>query len=189
MLPAVFLDRDGVLIHNRDEYVRTWQDVVFYPETLSALSRASRSAYRFVVVTNQSGIGRGLISMEVVSAINARIVRVIEEAGGRIDGVLVCPHTPEDGCACRKPRPGLILEAASRFDLALDQSVVIGDALSDIEAGRAAGVGKSWILRTGRGETQLQLPEASRLLPIPTFANLARAFDSLLSRQAEGGLP
>jgi D-glycero-D-manno-heptose 1,7-bisphosphate phosphatase len=180
MVPAVFLDRDGVLIRNRDEYVRTWEDVTLYPEAIDALSRAGGYPYRFVIVTNQSGIGRGLMSMEAVAGINARIVREIEHKGGRIDGVFVCPHTPEDGCSCRKPKPGLLLEAAASLDLDLPRSVLIGDALSDIQAGRAAGVGRSWILLAGRGEAQLRLPEAAELLPIPTFGNLALALDSLV---------
>lgn len=181
VMPAVFLDRDGVLIQNRDDYVRAWKDVTLYPQALDALSKASRSPYRFVIITNQSGIGRGLMSMEAVAAVNARIVQAIEEKGGRIDGVFVCPHTPEDVCLCRKPKPGLILEAASTLDLDLQRSVLIGDALSDIQAGRAAGVGRSWILLSGRGEAQLRLPEAAGLLPIPTFGSLALALDALVS--------
>jgi D-glycero-D-manno-heptose 1,7-bisphosphate phosphatase len=180
MAAAVFLDRDGVIIHNQEEYIRTWKDVAFYPGALESLGKASQSDFRFVIVTNQSAIGRGLMSMEQAEAINARLVREVQLAGGRIDGVFLCPHTPEDECGCRKPRPGLILAAAGQLKLDLGRSVLIGDALSDIEAGRAAGVGRSWIVRTGRGKAQLGLPEAARLLPIPTYDNLAMALDALL---------
>jgi len=179
MVPAVFLDRDGVLIRNRDDYVRAWEDVSLYPEAIDALARAKGLPYRFVIVTNQSGISRGLMSMEAVASINARIIREIENRGGRIDGVFVCPHTPDDGCPCRKPKPGLLLEAAARLDLDLPRSVLIGDALSDIQAGRAAGVGRSWILLTGRGDAQLRLPEAAKLMPIPMYGDLAHALDAL----------
>jgi D-glycero-D-manno-heptose 1,7-bisphosphate phosphatase len=180
MAAAVFLDRDGVIIHNQEEYIRSWKDVAFYPGALESLGKASQSDFRFVIVTNQSAIGRGLMSMEQADAINARLVREVQLAGGRIDGVFLCPHTPEDECGCRKPRPGLILAAAGQLKLDLGRSVLIGDALSDIEAGRAAGVGRSWIVRTGRGKAQLGLPEAARLLPIPTYDYLAMALDALL---------
>jgi D-glycero-D-manno-heptose 1,7-bisphosphate phosphatase len=104
--PAIFLDRDGVLIENRPSYVRGWEDVHIFHQALAALVRISTAPYKIVLVTNQSAVGRGLISSEVAWAINRRLVSVIEDAGGRIDGVFMCPHAPQDRCACRKPKPG-----------------------------------------------------------------------------------
>ena len=157
MVPAIFLDRDGVIIENRPNYVRSWDDVFIYPQVLDVLARLSLSDYRIVIVTNQSVVGRGLISLEQAEKINQQLVKVIEKAGGRIDGVFMCPHHPDEGCVCRKPKPGLLLKAAKSLSLDLSTSILIGDALSDLEAGKAAGVSKLVLVRTGRGATQSSL--------------------------------
>ena len=157
MIPAIFLDRDGVIIENRPNYVRSWDDVFIYPQVLDALARASRSNYKIIIVTNQSVVGRGFISLEEAEMINRRLVNVIEEAGGRVDGVFMCPHHPDEWCACRKPKPGLLLKAAKSLSLDLSTSILIGDALSDLEAGKAAGISKLVLVRTGRGATQSSL--------------------------------
>jgi len=154
MVPAIFLDRDGVIIENRPNYVRSWDDVFIYPLVLDALARASRSNYRIVIVTNQSVVGRGFISLEEAEMINRRLVNVIDEAGGRVDGVFMCPHHPAEGCTCRKPKPGLLLKAAKSLSLDLSTSILIGDALSDLEAGKTAGISKLVLVRTGRGAAQ-----------------------------------
>src|SRR5690606_36103474 len=95
MHPAIFLDRDGVIIENRPAYVRSWEDVEIFPQALTALARVCKSPYKIVIVTIQSGVGPGLIQMETAEEINRRLVREIEKAGGRIDAVLMCPHAPE----------------------------------------------------------------------------------------------
>jgi D-glycero-D-manno-heptose 1,7-bisphosphate phosphatase len=94
---GVLIDRDGVIIKNRPNYIRSWQQVAIYPQAIRALVRLSASPYRVVIVTNQSGVGRGLVSLPVVEEINTRLVQAIETAGGRIDGVFTCPHAPQDG--------------------------------------------------------------------------------------------
>lgn len=152
--PALFLDRDGVIIENRPDYIRSWDDVFIYPHVLDALAHASRSNYMIVIVTNQSVVGRGFITLEEAEKLNRRLVNIIEEAGGRVDGVFMCPHRPDEGCACRKPEPGLLLKAAQSLSLDLSASALIGDAMSDLEAGKAAGVSKLVLVRTGRGAAQ-----------------------------------
>lgn len=173
MFPAVFLDRDGVIIENRDNYVRAWEDVAFIPGALSALSNLSRSPYKIVMVTNQSAVGRGILSLSTAQAINQRIVAEIEKSGGRIDAVFICPHAPKDACDCRKPKPGLILQAARSLNLDLTRSIMVGDALSDLSAGQNAGVGQTFLVRTGRGAAQALLPEASHLRPFRIYATLS----------------
>jgi D-glycero-D-manno-heptose 1,7-bisphosphate phosphatase len=177
--PAIFLDRDGVIIENRSDYVRSWADVEVFPQALEALSALSGSPYRVILVTNQSAVGRGHISAETATAINDRLLAVIHEAGGRVDAVYMCPHDPAAGCACRKPQPGLLLRAAEDLNLALEQSVMIGDALSDIRAGQAAGVRRCVLLRTGRGRVQERLPEAASLPPFVVYDSLLEALDTL----------
>jgi D-glycero-D-manno-heptose 1,7-bisphosphate phosphatase len=172
MFPAIFLDRDGVIIENRPNYVRSWADVAIHPQALEALVALGDTPYKIIMVTNQSAVGRGIISLETANRINGRLVRVIEERNGRIDATYLCPHAPWEGCACRKPQPGLLLRAAQEHNLDLSRSLMIGDALTDLEAGLAAGVAEVILLGTGRGQEQAQLPEAAYFAPLLFFDNL-----------------
>lgn len=172
--PALFIDRDGVIIENRATYVRSWPDVAFLPGILDGLARARDIPYLIVIITNQSAVGRGIMSLESAHEINRQVISQIDRRGGRIDGAYLCPHAPADGCDCRKPLPGMLLEAAKDLSIDLKQSLMVGDALTDIMAGQAAGVGEAVLVRTGRGLAQEQLPQASRL---PTFTRV----DSLLN--------
>lgn len=165
MRPALFLDRDGVIIENRDQYVRSWDDVAFLPGALDALAALRQSRYALVIVTNQSVVGRGIITLAEADAINRRLVAEIEKNGGRVDGVFVCPHAPAIACDCRKPRPGLLLQAAAALDLELSESVMVGDAISDLLAGQNAGIRRTFLVRTGRGAAQALLPEAAEIQP------------------------
>lgn len=153
MRPSIFLDRDGVIIENRPDYVRTWADVEFIPGALESLSKIAASDYAIVIVTNQAGIGKGVIPPTVAESINQSIREEIGRHGGRVDGLYVCPHTNTDNCTCRKPKPGMLLQAAHDLDLDLARSWMIGDALTDLEAGRAAGV-RALLVLTGRGSEQ-----------------------------------
>ncbi len=179
--PAIFLDRDGVIIENRDQYVRSWADVEIFPQAVEALAGIRNSDYCIVLVTNQSAVGRGIITRETADAINHDLVAVIHEAGGRVDAVYMCPHAPDEGCSCRKPLPGLLLRAAEELDLNLGSSVMIGDALTDIQAGQAAGVGRSILVRTGRGRKQEALHPESEPAAFPVFDTLQEALDSLVT--------
>lgn len=165
MKPALFLDRDGVIIENRASYVRSWDDVEFLPGALQALAALHSSPYAIVIVTNQSAVGRGIITLAESEAINRGVLDVIEKNGGRVDGVFVCPHAPGDNCQCRKPKPGLLLQAADALDLDLSQSVMVGDAVSDLLAGQSAGIRRTFLVKTGRGAAQAELPEAAHLQP------------------------
>jgi D-glycero-D-manno-heptose 1,7-bisphosphate phosphatase len=178
--PAIFLDRDGVIIENRANYVRSWDDVEFYEQALTALAQIRHSPYTHIVVTNHTAVGRGLITLEQANRINEKVVEVVRGANGRIDAVYLCPHAPHDNCNCRKPQPGLLLQAAADLQLDLRQSFMIGDALTDIQAGLAAQVRQTALLLTGRGLPQSQLPAASSLAPLNIFADLATALAKLL---------
>ncbi len=155
MFRAVFLDRDGVLIENRPDYVRDWSHVQILPRVLDALSGFQREGFKIVVVTNQSAVGRGLLTLQTAQEINDRLVKTIKESSGWVDGVYMCPHKPEDQCNCRKPKPGLLLQAAQELSIDLQASWMIGDAWSDLIAGQAAGLRGTIMVRTGRGSSQL----------------------------------
>ncbi len=180
MSAAIFLDRDGVIIENRANYVRSWADVVFLPNAFSSLQRISDKDIKIVIVTNQSGIGRGLIEPSTAEAINSQLVSEIQRRGGRIDGIYMCPHKPADQCDCRKPEPGLLQKAALELKIDLSQSIMIGDALTDLQAGHQAGVSQVALVRTGRGNDQANLPEATTLSPYLIYDDLAAALTHLL---------
>jgi D-glycero-D-manno-heptose 1,7-bisphosphate phosphatase len=175
MLPAIFLDRDGVIIENVSTYVRSWEDVHFIPNSLVALKRARSSPYKIVIITNQSAVGRGILPLELAWEINQGVVQIIRQAGGRVDAIYMCAHAPQENCACRKPKPGLILQAASELRLDLRHSILIGDALSDLLAGQAAGIPKTILLRTGRGTEQENLHYPAALKPFLVYNDLAEA--------------
>ncbi|GAB4263641.1 MAG: D-glycero-beta-D-manno-heptose 1,7-bisphosphate 7-phosphatase [Candidatus Promineifilaceae bacterium] len=178
--PALFLDRDGVIIENRAHYVRSWHDVVFLPGALSALARTASLPMFVFVVTNQSMIGRGIVSLETAVSLNNRILNVVRAHGGRIDQAFICPHAPEEDCTCRKPKPGLLQQAAAAFPVDMANSIMIGDALSDLQAGQAAGVGTTALLLTGRGKAQNKLAAAEGLRPFPIYPNLQTALQQLI---------
>lgn len=180
LTPAIFLDRDGVINENCPHYVRRWEDVQIFPQALAALARIRQSPYKIILVTNQSAVGRGIISMETAVEINERIIAVVRQHNGRIDAVYICPDAPNQETGCRKPKPGMFYQAAQDHNLDLSQSVMIGDALTDVKAGRAAGVRESALVLTGRGQAQSALPEAAALAPIPTYTDLAAALAALL---------
>jgi D-glycero-D-manno-heptose 1,7-bisphosphate phosphatase len=179
---AVFLDRDGVINENRDDHVKDWSEFRFLPGAAGAVARLSQAGLLVFVITNQAIINRGLVSRHTVDAINQKMTRAIEQLGGRIQSVVYCPHRPDEGCACRKPRPGLLLEIANRYCLNLREAVLIGDALTDIEAGRAVGC-ESILVLTGRGPEQLALATASGKSGFTVARDLSSAVDLLLSQR------
>jgi D-glycero-D-manno-heptose 1,7-bisphosphate phosphatase len=177
--PAIFLDRDGVILEHRDDYVKSLAEGVVMPSALGALQKLAGLPYRIVIVTNQSPIGRGIIPLAQVEAINQWMVDEVRQHGGRIDRVCLCPHHPDAGCACRKPRPGMLLDAAEALGIDLAQSLMIGDAVTDLQAGRAAGA-RSILVRSGRGEAQAALLQSNGLSHVPIFADLAEVVDAIL---------
>lgn len=146
---AAFLDRDGVLMEDAN-YVGDVARVVIIPAALTALRRLQDAGFKLCVVTNQSGVGRGYFTHEHVAEVHAHLDREFAKAGVRIDRYYVCPHHPDDNCACRKPSPKSLRDAAKEFHLDLARSFMVGDRPSDIQAGHNAGV-KTILVLTGAG--------------------------------------
>ncbi|MBI2940049.1 MAG: D-glycero-beta-D-manno-heptose 1,7-bisphosphate 7-phosphatase, partial [Chloroflexi bacterium] len=172
---TVFLDRDGVINENRTDYVKSWDEFVFLPGALAALQLLRERGYQVFVVTNQSGVGRGILSSQELDALHWAMRDAIEGHGGAIADVFYCPHPPEAGCDCRKPRPGLLLQASRRHSCDPTQSYVIGDSLTDVQAGLAVGATPILVL-TGLGRQSLGVARlrgaerlAERLAPSPTL--------------------
>lgn len=166
----VILDRDGVLNIERGDggYIRDWSQWQWIPGARKAIAMLRRSGVQVSVATNQSGVGRGVMTLAEVDAIHTRMLEEAAQAGGAIDRVLVCPHAPNDDCTCRKPLPGLLLQAIQASGVPLYATVVVGDDLRDLHAAWAADV-SAILLRTGKGHM------AERLIP----AGSAEIFDDL----------
>lgn len=156
-MKTIFLDRDGVINRNPPNwgYVRTWEEFDFIPNTLKALRDLTGNGYRIIVVTNQAGIGRGLFSEDNLKDIHSRMVVDIRNAGGSIDAIYYCPHHPEAGCECRKPKPGMLIRAALEHNIELPNAYLMGDSTTDIEAGQRAGA-LTFLVLTGHGKKSYQ---------------------------------
>ena len=135
---AIFLDRDGTLIRDMN-YPRDPDGVRLLPGVADALARLREAGFMSIVVSNQSGVGRGIVTREQADAVHARFVAELAAAGIQLDGAFYCPHAPADGCSCRKPSAELIFEAARNLNIDLSRSFVVGDKPSDVETGRRAG--------------------------------------------------
>jgi len=180
-MQAIFLDRDGVICENRPDHVKSWSEFQFLPGVLPTLRRLAATPFAIVVVTNQAIIHRGMVPAAVVEEIHRRMVWSIQQAGGRVDAIYCCPHRPEEGCSCRKPKPGLLFQAARDLGIRLEDSYLIGDAMTDVEAARAAGC-HPLLVRTGRGA--LYAEQVLRRYPeVPIFQDLSEAVSWILRRE------
>jgi D-glycero-D-manno-heptose 1,7-bisphosphate phosphatase len=151
---TIFLDRDGVINENRPDYVKSWREFRFLPGSREAISRLTQAGHRLVVCTNQAAVASGTISLEAVHEIHGKMLASLREVGGRIEHVYFCPHEKEGDCACRKPRPGMLLRAREDLRLDLRGAVLIGDSITDIRAALAAGIHAVLVL-SGLGWEQL----------------------------------
>ena len=160
-MALILLDRDGVILRNVEGYLHRPEQVEFLPGSLDALARLTHAGFHVAVVTNQAALSRGVLEMSTVNAIHQRLLRQAEAAGGRIDTVAICPHGPEQRCACRKPQPGLLNEVLERFNARPADTIMVGDSMHDIEAGLAAGC-QTWLVRSGHGEATLAAGHLSK---------------------------
>lgn len=165
----VILDRDGVINRDRADYVKTPAELDFLPGSLEAIAALTQAGYGVVVATNQSGVGRGLLSEQDLDAIHAKLETAVKAAGGQLLGVFACPHAPDAGCACRKPRAGLLQQIATWAGIDLVGVPVVGDAVRDLEAARSVGA-LPILVRTGHGEKTLR--EWPDVAGLSVFADL-----------------
>jgi len=175
-MKLVILDRDGTINHDSDSHIRSPAEWKPLKGSLEAIGRLVQAGYRVVVATNQSGIARGLFDTQALFAIHDTLQRAAAQVGGRIDAFFFCPHAADSACMCRKPQPGMLLEAARRFNVALKDVHMVGDAQRDLEAAAAAGA-KPVLVLTGKGK---KTRAAGKLPPgTQTFTDLAAFADSL----------
>ena len=150
-MKLVILDRDGTINQDSDQYIKSPAEWKPIPGSLEGIARLTQGGWRIAVATNQSGLSRGLFDMSTLNAIHAEMHRAVGQAGGRIDAIFFCPHAADSNCECRKPKPGLLREIASRFGVELDGVPMIGDSLRDVTAAAAAGA-QPWLVLTGNGK-------------------------------------
>ncbi len=171
-MKLIILDRDGVINHDSDQYIKSPDEWRPIPGSLEAVARLNQWGYRVIVATNQSGIGQGLFEMDTLNAIHEKMIKAAAQVGGRFDAIFFCPHTGADNCACRKPKPGLFQEIAARYNADLAGVPAIGDSLRDLQAAMAVYAQPVLVL-TGKGKKTLEDPA----LPpgTPVFSDLAAA--------------
>ena len=184
ILRLVILGRDGILNVYREDHVKSPDEWEPIPNALEAVARLNHAGWHTVVATNQSGIGRGMIDMASVNTVHQRMMQRLAEAGGRLDAVFFCPHTPEDDCDCRKPKPGLMKQIAQRYGIELRTVPMVADTLRDLQAAHAAGC-EPHLVRTGRAAalTDKQVVEIVQQVPMTeVHDDLGEFVDFLLER-------
>ena len=181
-LQAVFLDRDGVINRDSPDYVTAWDEFEFLPGSLAAIAALSAAAIDVIIVTNQSALARGLMTSDTLADIHRRLTSAVADRGGRIRTIMHCPHHPDDLCGCRKPAPGMILQAQARFGLDLKRSVMIGDRATDVACGRQAGCGGTILVRSGLHDERPKLQQMG-IAPDLIVDDLAAAVSALLNRR------
>lgn len=150
MAGAIFLDRDGVINVNRTEHVKNWQEFEFMPGALESICTLTQTGLPIFIVTNQAIVSRGMVTAEAIDDIHARMVEEINRSGGAIRKVYYCPHDSHENCTCRKPEPGMLLQAVEEFGVDPTQSFMVGDAWTDVQAGLRVGA-RSIMVISGRG--------------------------------------
>ena len=166
-MKLVILDRDGTINHDSDNYIKSIAEWRPIQGSIEAIARLSQAGYRIVIATNQSGIARGLFDTATLVSIHDALQHAVAQAGGRIDAFFFCPHAADSACECRKPKPGMLLEIARRFNVSLAGVHMVGDAPRDLEAAAAAGARPVLVL-TGKGRKtrdEGNLPAGTAVFP------------------------
>lgn len=181
---TLILDRDGVINHDSADFIKSAEEWIPLPGSIEAIAQASMAGWRVIVATNQSGLGHGLFDGYALAQMHGKLSDLVEEAGGKVEGIFYCPHKPEEGCNCRKPGVGLLREAAEIFGEDFQEAPFVGDSLRDLEAAVAFGC-QPVLVRTGKGEaTQARLSRDHSLLggiEPPIFDDLAAAVRAFLA--------
>lgn len=176
-MKLIILDQAGVINQSSDTFIKSPEEWIAIPGSLDAIAQLTHAGYRVIIATNQSGIGRGLLDMATYNAINDKMYKAVNQAGGRIDAIFFCPHTAADNCACRKPATGLFDEIMQRYGVNLKNVPAVGDSLKDMQAAVAVGALPILVL-TGNGEVTRNaqdLPEQTQV-----YADLAALVNVLV---------
>lgn len=159
----IILDRDGVINFDSDNYIKSPDEWIPIPGSIEAIALLTKANYKIVIATNQSGVNRGLFSLETLQKIHQKMIGAIESAGGKVEKIYFCPHRPDENCNCRKPKPGMLQQIQRDFQLKSDEMIYVGDSFKDYEAAQAVGC-EFFLVRTGNGKKSEQ--QLKKLLPL-----------------------
>ncbi len=179
-MKLVILDRDGVINEDSDNYIKSAAEWIPLPGSIEAMARLTQAGYQVAIATNQSGLGRGLFPATALTEMHNKMITLVTEAGGKIDALVWCPHTPDDHCDCRKPAPGLIKQIENELGISAKGAWIIGDSQRDLDAGMAVGC-KSALVKTGKGLRTLDKNKSS--VNALVFDDLADFVDQLLQNK------
>ncbi len=187
-MKTILLDRDGVINQDSDEFIKSVDEWIPIPGSLEAIALLHRHDFRVVVITNQSGVARGLFSLEMLNEINRHMLAETRKKGGLIEAVFFCPHGPDDGCSCRKPATGLYRDAAARLKIEMNGVPAVGDSMRDLQAAHDVGA-LPVLVKTGKGKrTHKMLKKEDSQLSLEEvieFKNLASFTDALLAGELD----
>ncbi len=150
----IILDRDGVINVDSEVYIKSPEEWIPIPGSLEKIAKLSQQGYKIAIATNQSGVARGLFDEMILASIHKKLQDALSQLGGHVDLIVYCPHHPDEGCACRKPKPGLLLNIAHYFQSDLRKAWFVGDSLVDIQAAKAVGC-QAVLVKTGKGKKTL----------------------------------
>ena len=176
-MKLVILDRDGVINEDSDAYIKSPEEWIPIPGSLEAISRLNKAGYTVAVATNQSGIARGYYDEKVLALMHDKMQRLLSKYNGKIDLILHCPHGPDDVCACRKPKPGMLLDIANHFGTSAQDALFIGDTLGDMQAAEQANM-PFVLVKTGKGERTLKTARTNTNLAV--YNSLADYVEQLI---------
>jgi len=184
-MKLIILDRDGVINKDSSTFIKSPEEWVPLKGSLEAIARLSQAGYEVVIVTNQSGIGRGLFSADTLAKIHVRMIDYVQQHGGKIQSILFCPHHPDDGCNCRKPLPGMYHELAERLNINYSGVYSVGDSVRDLQAAKAVGASPV-LVKTGNGKKSLKKIASDPTIDLDgtlVFDTLATFTDALLKQE------
>ena len=190
-MKLIILDRDGVINHDRPDYVKSADECVPIDGSIEAIARLHKAGFTVVIATNQSGLARGKFDLDDLEDMHQKIIQLVEEQGAELGAIFYCPHAPEDACKCRKPMPGMIDAIEAEFNISAEGFYFVGDSLRDLQAGARKGC-KPVLVRTGNGQTtlaQLQNSDLQTDFPILNVDqvlvadNLAAAVELILQQE------
>jgi len=179
-MKLIILDRDGVINQDSDDFIKSTEEFIPIEGSLEAIARLKQSGYNVAIATNQSGVARGLYTLDTLNSMHEKLHRLLAPFGGHIDAIFYCPHGPDDNCSCRKPKTGMFDEIKQRFAIDLYDVFAVGDSLRDLQAAQSAGANPV-LVKTGKGERTLA--KGGGIDDIPVFKNLAAFVDELLMHE------
>ncbi len=179
---TVFLDRDGVVNQDSPDYIKDPEEFHFIPDSPEAIALLNRHGFQVILITNQSLIGRGMAPVSTLEAIFDKMKAGVKAVGGNLLDIFYCPHTPDAGCDCRKPKPGLIEQACAAHTIDPKASIMVGDSVKDVECGRNAGCDAVALVKTGNGEKSLEVLKTQGFVPEIIGDDLMAVARSIIQR-------